>query len=274
MSGLETVRISRASADQRRGRAGRLGPGVCYRLWSETEHASLARADRAGNSRSGPRAGRARARGVGRRAIRARCAGSIRRRPRLSRRRATCCARSMRSTREGRITRAWPRAGAIGHASAARTHDRARGRARPAAPCAGDRRSAGRARPAALERGRRDADLRLRIEALRRGRVDDPHVAADVRVDGGARHRALRSVDVLERQLEASTTKPPRAAETDADIGRLLAFAYPDRIAQSRGAGGRYLLSGGRGARLRTRKASRKRNSWSSRISTQATARR
>ena len=42
MSGLETVRISRASADQRRGRAGRLGPGVCYRLWSETEHASLA----------------------------------------------------------------------------------------------------------------------------------------------------------------------------------------------------------------------------------------
>ena len=97
--------------------------------------------------------------------------------------------------------------------------------------------------------GRRDADLRLRIEALRRGRVDDPHVAADVRVDGGARQRALRSVDVLERQLEAGATKP-RAAETDADIGRLLAFAYPDRIAQSRGAGGRYLLSGGRGARL------------------------
>ena len=42
MSSLETVRISRASADQRRGRAGRLGPGVCYRLWSESEHASLA----------------------------------------------------------------------------------------------------------------------------------------------------------------------------------------------------------------------------------------
>src|SRR4029450_7106575 len=41
MSGLETIRISRASAAQRRGRAGRLAPGVCYRLWSETEHASL-----------------------------------------------------------------------------------------------------------------------------------------------------------------------------------------------------------------------------------------
>lgn len=34
---LATVRVSRASADQRRGRAGRTGPGVCYRLWSEAE---------------------------------------------------------------------------------------------------------------------------------------------------------------------------------------------------------------------------------------------
>ncbi|MBL8268260.1 MAG: hypothetical protein JNL55_17830 [Steroidobacter sp.] len=34
------------------------------------------------------------------------------------------------------------------------------------------------------------------------------------------------------------------------DVGRLLALAYPDRIAQSRGSGGRYLLSNGRGAQL------------------------
>ena len=34
MTRLATVRVSRASADQRRGRAGRLQPGVCYRLWS------------------------------------------------------------------------------------------------------------------------------------------------------------------------------------------------------------------------------------------------
>ena len=39
---LETVRVSRASADQRRGRAGRTGPGVCYRLWDEPETISLA----------------------------------------------------------------------------------------------------------------------------------------------------------------------------------------------------------------------------------------
>jgi len=42
MSRLETVTISRASADQRRGRAGRTAPGVCYRLWSESAHAALA----------------------------------------------------------------------------------------------------------------------------------------------------------------------------------------------------------------------------------------
>jgi len=42
MSRLETVRVSKASADQRRGRAGRLENGVCYRLWTENEHRQLA----------------------------------------------------------------------------------------------------------------------------------------------------------------------------------------------------------------------------------------
>ncbi len=41
MARLVTVRVSRASADQRRGRSGRLGPGVCYRLWSAQEDAAL-----------------------------------------------------------------------------------------------------------------------------------------------------------------------------------------------------------------------------------------
>lgn len=38
---LETVPVARAAADQRRGRAGRLAPGTCYRLWTETEHHHL-----------------------------------------------------------------------------------------------------------------------------------------------------------------------------------------------------------------------------------------
>lgn len=38
---LETVRVSRAAADQRRGRAGRIEPGVCYRLWDEAATGAL-----------------------------------------------------------------------------------------------------------------------------------------------------------------------------------------------------------------------------------------
>jgi ATP-dependent helicase HrpB len=41
MTALETVRVSLASADQRRGRAGRLGPGIGYRLWPEAETRAL-----------------------------------------------------------------------------------------------------------------------------------------------------------------------------------------------------------------------------------------
>ncbi|MCK7614099.1 ATP-dependent helicase HrpB [Roseibium sediminicola] len=42
---LETVRVSRASADQRRGRAGRTEPGICYRLWDEAQTAALPQAE-------------------------------------------------------------------------------------------------------------------------------------------------------------------------------------------------------------------------------------
>jgi ATP-dependent helicase HrpB len=40
-STLETMPVSQAAADQRRGRAGRLGPGTCYRLWTSAEHDAL-----------------------------------------------------------------------------------------------------------------------------------------------------------------------------------------------------------------------------------------
>jgi ATP-dependent helicase HrpB len=46
MSRLETVRVSRASAEQRSGRAGRTAPGVCFRLWAAEEHIGLLERDR------------------------------------------------------------------------------------------------------------------------------------------------------------------------------------------------------------------------------------
>ncbi|WP_134768355.1 ATP-dependent helicase HrpB [Nocardioides sp. 1609] len=42
LAGLVTVRVSRAAADQRAGRAGREAPGAAYRCWSEADHAHLA----------------------------------------------------------------------------------------------------------------------------------------------------------------------------------------------------------------------------------------
>jgi ATP-dependent helicase HrpB len=42
LAGLATERISRAAAEQRAGRAGRLGPGIAFRLWTEAAHRALA----------------------------------------------------------------------------------------------------------------------------------------------------------------------------------------------------------------------------------------
>ncbi len=63
---LETVRVSRAAADQRRGRAGRTEPGICYRLWDEPQTAALEALRAAGNPRRRSFVLRARPRRLGR----------------------------------------------------------------------------------------------------------------------------------------------------------------------------------------------------------------
>ena len=63
---LQTVRVSRAAADQRRGRAGRTEPGVCYRLWDEAETRALISLRPAGNAGKRPFRPRARSGAVGR----------------------------------------------------------------------------------------------------------------------------------------------------------------------------------------------------------------
>ena len=96
MSRLETQRISRASAEQRAGRAGRTAPGVCYRLWGESAERTLAAlcAARDRDADLAPLALDLAVWGTDAAAL----TGSTRRRPRRSRARAICCAVSARST--------------------------------------------------------------------------------------------------------------------------------------------------------------------------------
>ena len=110
MSRLETVAISRASADQRRGRAGRTAPGVCYRLWSESAHAVAGGAGRPGNSRGRSRAARAGTRVLGcQRSALARLARSPAARDADAGRGPAASARSDRRARagHGRSAAAW-----------------------------------------------------------------------------------------------------------------------------------------------------------------------
>jgi ATP-dependent helicase HrpB len=248
MSRLETVRISRASADQRRGRAGRLGPGVCYRLWSESEHAALAAqtAPEIVEADLAPVALDLAEWGI----VDPRTLRWLDAPPAATFAQARDLLRSLEAIdAQGRITthgRTLARLGThprLAHMIVRGTDLGLQRLALEIAAVLGERDLL------RWSSNRRDADLRLRIEALRRGRVDDPHIAADARVDGGARQRALRSVELLAKQAP-SLPSAASGAEDASAIGQLVALAYPDRIAQSRGAGGRYLLASGRGARL------------------------
>jgi ATP-dependent helicase HrpB len=229
---LATVPASRASADQRAGRAGRLGPGVVVRLWSKVEHAARARfdepeirqADLAGlalelavwGTEPGdlpfldpppPRAldearrlltdlgaldGDGAPTGAGREMV------ALPLHPRL--------ARMLLASRDR--GQGW-----LGCLLAALLEDRD------------------------VLRGRPDevpADVGLRVALL-----DDPtlrHAQADGRALRGARDRAHD----LARRLGVDAGGPDPA-----EAGTLLAVAYPDRIAQARGGPGRFVLRTG-----------------------------
>ena len=88
-------------------------------------------------------------------------------------------------------------------------------------------------------RGRQDADLQLRVEALRDAR--------EAEVDRGRVQRVREAARQFRRRLDVA------AEDANVDnVGLLLAFAYPDRIALRRGTGGlHYRLSNGRGAFFR-----------------------
>ena len=239
MSRLETQRISRASADQRQGRAGRLAAGVCYRAWSEGAQSSLAAftppeildADLAPLALELASWG---ARDAG--ALRwldappAAMLGSAR----------DLLARLGALDSEGRIT-AHGRELAQLAVHPRLAHMLLRARVLGQLPLA--------AQLAALlsERdllhasaGTRDADIRARLELMR----------AQDRTPGFDRpalQRARRAARDLERQ--ADNAGGASRADTGGEAGLLLAFAYPDRIGCKRAGGvGRFILANGRGA--------------------------
>jgi ATP-dependent helicase HrpB len=246
---LHTVRVSRASADQRRGRAGRTAPGVSYRLWDQHEDHTLLPSTRpeivdadlsslaleladAGISdpttlrwldvpRAGPFAQA--------RALLAQL-GAL--------------DEGGRITPHGRRMAALPLQPRLAHLAITAAE-------RAALPL-------GAAIAALLEE--RDivrydglppqSDMRLRTELLRR---DGAMGAAGVAVDRDGVRRVRQTADDLARRTASggASAAPSRAHWDDADTGSLLALAYPDRVAQRRsGAEPRYLLRNGSGAVL------------------------
>jgi ATP-dependent helicase HrpB len=245
MGRLETVRISRASADQRRGRAGRLAPGVCYRAWSEGAQASLApfTPPEIAEADLAPLALDLAEWGV----------RDVQSLAWLDAPPAAMLAQARELL--GRL-------GALGSDGRISAHGRdmlrlpvhprlahmlLRARDLDSAPLA--------ARLAALlsERdllrgaaGARDADVRARLELLEERSA--PHAGRGAAVDRGGLERVRRVAADLERQLPAAA--PRRVVHGGAaDPGTLLAFAYPDRIGRRRAGGeGRFTLANGRGA--------------------------
>ncbi len=243
MSRLELTRISRASAEQRAGRAGRTAPGVCYRLWSEGAHASLAahtppeilEADLAPLALELAQWGVAEAAGLS--WLDAPAAPQLQQARDLLLRLGALNAQGA-ITPMGREMASLPLHPRLAHMLLA------------SKPAHGPRPTGFNSQQPSLaaelaallsERdllrgagGARDADIRTRLELLHRERGIEG-------VDRGTLERVRRTAAQLQRLSGAGSG--------EATPGSLLALAFPDRIAQRRGeSAGRYLLSNGRGA--------------------------
>ena len=240
MSRLTTLPVSLAEAEQRRGRAGRLGPGVCYRLYTQAAERQLLAAAAPEILETDLAAF----------ALDLACWGTqasalawLDPPPAAHLAQAQALLAELGALEPGgRPTPAGQRMAAMGlHPRLARMLLGATGGARPmAAELAAllSERDLARTRPS-----ERDADIGKRLELLG-GRA-----VAGLEADRGALERCRRLASGWRRELETGPRLAPiepRVAEADA--GALLALAYPDRIAKQRGETGRYLLANGRGA--------------------------
>lgn len=244
---LETVRVSADAARQRAGRAGRLGPGVCYRLWSEAAHDRLRphRVPEILEADLAPLALELAQWGVADVAALAWLDPP----PPGALAQARELLRSLDALDDqGRIT-------STGQALAdLSTHPRLacllqRGTVLGQGALAAD--VAALLEERDLLRGEHSfgADITVRLEALQAFRRDGPagarrwgaDTAACARIDQAARRwrRLLQQPEDTDATIDVTT------------VGLLLALAYPDRVSQRREArSGRYLLGNGRGARL------------------------
>ena len=264
MTHLETVRVSRASADQRAGRAGRVAPGVCYRLWPEPEHAGLLAhgtpeildADLA------PLALELAAAGiddpVALRWLDAPPAAAF------AQARGLLTQLGALGPHDGRITAHGARMAALPmHPRLA--HMVLRGGALGLAPLACDLAALLGERDLLRGDGPRqpDADVRLRLDLLR-GRDDIPATLLGWGVDREGVRRVRQEARALRDRLPAMHRGRLSADPADAaSVGRLLSLAYPDRIARRReGGDGRYVLRNGRGATLPDGGQSLAREEW------------
>ncbi len=243
MTRLVTIPVSRDSADQRRGRAGRTEPGVCYRLWPKERHAALL-------ERSTPDilaadlaslALQLAAWGVENPAM----LSWIDPPPGAAFAQARDLLQALGAVDQGgRITDHGKKMATFGlHPRLSHMLLHANGLGMGAVAC-----------EIAAILGERDflikgpdggdADLRLRLEVLRDNQGNGARDLYGMRVDKGLYRTVEKNAAVLKRRLNC-VNKPG----TVDDAGILLSFAYPDRIAVRRpGKEPRFLLSNGRGA--------------------------
>ncbi|WP_412063462.1 ATP-dependent helicase HrpB [Rubrivirga sp. IMCC45206] len=242
MSRLETVRVSRAEADQRLGRAGRTEPGVGYRLWSEVEHAALRPHAPAEMTQAdlAPLALALAAWGAAPDDL-----GWIDPPPAAAFETARELLRELDALDAGGALTAHGLAIAALPMHPRLAHLGERARALGQAALGADLVGLLSERDVFRWDGRLpDVDLRLRVEALR----GDVRGGNGVRLDRGALDRA-RHEGMRWRRAWDATDAP---ADLDA-AGPLLALAYPDRVAQRVGEsaeGARYRLREGRAAIL------------------------
>jgi ATP-dependent helicase HrpB len=222
---LVTVRVSRASADQRRGRAGRTEPGVCYRLWDEAETRALVAFERPEILETD-----------------------------LSRLTLDLARWGVRDAEGLAFLDRPPQAamaearglliglGALDAAGALTTHGRAMSEL-PLPPRLAHMVLIGVARGAG---GRAARIAALLTERGLGGRSAD--LAA--RLDGFARDRTPRGKAAMAQAERWARLAGQRGEDRPMNEGLLLAEAFPERIGKARGKPGEYLLASGRGVMM------------------------